>query len=151
MVTLALGIGVNTGIFTVVNGVLFRDLPAPDAHELVSISQAVAGRAGLRHRKDTFSTSEYRAYRDRAQTLSGVLAYANARGETTLGGDAPQKILGVLVSCNYFAVLRQPPALGRGLDAQDCAPGADPVVVLGHDAVATAFAADRGSWAAPSS
>ena len=43
IVTIALGIGVNAGIFTVLNGVLFRDLPAPDAHELVSINQTVEG------------------------------------------------------------------------------------------------------------
>ena len=41
IVTIALGIGVNAGIFTILNGVLFRDLPAPDAHELVSIQQTV--------------------------------------------------------------------------------------------------------------
>ena len=72
VVTLALGIGINTGIFTVLNGVLFRDLPAPNAHELVSISQTVEGgqftaTAGF----DTFTISEYHVYRDRAQTLSG--------------------------------------------------------------------------------
>ena len=124
VVTLALGIGVNTGIFTVLNGVLFRDLPAPDAHELVSISQTVEGgqftaTAGF----DTFTISEYRVYRDRAQTLSGVLAHSDPR-ETTLGGDVPQEVFGAIVSCNYFTVLQQPPALGRALIEQDCEPGA---------------------------
>ena len=143
VVTLALGIGVNTGIFTVVNAVLFRDLSAPGAHELVSISQTVQGVPDLAG-QETFSTSEYFAYRDRAQTLSGLAAYGNARGEATLGGDAPRKILGVLVSCNYFAVLQQPPALGRALAAHDCEPGADLVVVLSHELWRTAFAADPG-------
>jgi predicted permease len=141
VVTLALGIGVNAGIFTVLNGVLFRDLPAPDPHELVSISQTVEGVQDT-GQGGAFSTSEYHAYRDRVQTLSGVLAYAGARGETTVGGDAPQKVYGALVSCNYFDVLRQPPALGRALAAHDCEPGADPVVVLGHELWRTAFAAD---------
>ena len=91
MVTLAAGIGVNAGIFTVVNGVLFRDLTAPDAHELVSIAQTVQGVQGLNYSAlDAFSTADYHAYRDRARTLSGVLAYATVRGETTLGGDTPQ-------------------------------------------------------------
>ena len=141
VVTLALGIGVNAGIFTVVNGVLFRDLPAPDAHELVSISQTVDGVNDLIG-QSTFSTSEYRVYRDRTQTLSGLLAVANARDETTLGGNVPQKVFGALVSCNYFAVLRRPPAVGRELAAEDCEPGATPVVVLGHDLWRTAFAAN---------
>ena len=72
------------------------------------------------------------------------MAYGNARGEATLGGDAPRKILGVLVSCNYFAVLQQPPALGRAFAARDCEPGADLVVVLSHELWRTAFAADPG-------
>ena len=138
VVTLALGIGVNAGVFTVLNGVLFRDLPAPAANELVSMSQTVQGVNDLLG-QGTFSTSEYHAYRDRATTLSGVLAISNAQGETTLGGDSPQKVYGALVSCNYFDVLRQPPALGRPLAARDCEAGADPVVVLGHDLWKTAF------------
>jgi predicted permease len=143
VVTLGLGIGVNTGIFTVVNAVLFRGLSAPRAHELVSVSQSVQGVPDLAG-QEAFSTSEYFAYRDRAQTLSGLVAYGNARGAATLGGDTPRKILGVLVSCNYFAVLQQPPVLGRAFAARDCAPGADLVVVLSHELWRTAFAADPG-------
>jgi predicted permease len=142
LATLALGIGANAGMFTIVNGVLFRDLPAPGPHELVSLSQTVRGVPGLID-AGGFSTSQYDVLRDRAQTLSGVLALGNAMGETTLGGDVPQKVYGALVSCNYFAVLRQPPALGRELTARDCEPGAAPVVVLGRDLWRTAFASDR--------
>ena len=143
VITLALGIGLNTGIFTVVNAMLFRGLSAPDAHELVAISQSVQGVVEFAGQR-TFSTSDYFAYRDRAQTLSGLAAFANARGEATLGADTPRKVLGLLVSCNYFAVLQQPPALGRPLAAHDCAPGADPVVVLNYDLWRTAFASDPG-------
>jgi macrolide transport system ATP-binding/permease protein len=143
VLTLALGIGVNTGIFSVVNAVLFRNLSAPGAHELVSLSQTVQGVPDLLG-EDTFSTSEYLDYRDRAQSLSGLAAYANVRGETTLGGDIPRTILGVLVSCNYFGVLQQPPALGRALAARDCEPGADLVVVLSHDLWRTVFEAEPG-------
>ena len=137
VVTLALGIGVNTGIFTVLNGVLLRDLPAPHAHELVSIAQTVereqvATTSGF----STVSMSEYRTYRERVRTLSGVLAHSDPR-ETTLGGEAPQEVFGAIVSCNYFSVLQQPPSLGRGLAAQDCDRGAPPVVVLGHAAWTT--------------
>jgi predicted permease len=143
VLTLALGIGVNTGIFTVVNAVLFRELSAPAAHELVSIAQAVQG-VPDRIGEDQFSTSEYIAYRDRVKTLSGLAAYGNAMGEATLGGDTPRKILGTLVSCNLFTVLQQPPALGRAFAPRDCEPGAEPVVVLDHELWRTAFAADRG-------
>ena len=143
IVTIALGVGVNTGIFTILNGVLFRDVPAADAHELVSIEQTVEGGepTGITG-VGTFTIADYRAYRDRAQTLD-VLAYSSPR-ETTLGGEAPQRVYGALVSCNYFSVLRAVPTLGRGLGAQDCELGAAPVVVLGHAIWTTTFAADSG-------
>ena len=66
------------------------------------------------------------------------------RGEATLGGDVRARSSGALVSCNYFAVLQQPPALGRAFAERDCEPGADLVVVLSHDLWRTAFAADPG-------
>jgi putative ABC transport system permease protein len=143
VVTLAIGLGVNAGLFTVVNAVLFRNVPAPRAHELVSIAQTVAGVEELAG-QEAFSTSEYFAYRDGAQTLSQLAAYGNARGEATLGGDVPRKVLGMLVSCNYFAVLEQPPVLGRAFATRDCQPGADLVVVLSHQLWTTAFGSDPG-------
>jgi predicted permease len=143
--TIALGVGVNAGIFTVVNGLLFRDLPAPDAHELVTIQQSIegvpgrAGNAGL----GGFSTAEYRALSDRTTMLSGVFGNSDPT-QTTLGGESPQQILGTIVTCEYFDVLRQPPALGRALRAADCATGADPVVVLSHKLWSAEFQADPG-------
>ena len=141
VLTVALGVGVNTAIFTVVNGVLFRDLTVPDAHELVSVYQAVDG---VPNRESTdgfpFTTAEYRAYRDRTETLSSIMGFSGPWG-TTLGGEVPQDVVGALVTCNYFDVLRQPPAIGRGLTAQDCETGADPVVVLSHGLWTTTFAA----------
>jgi predicted permease len=141
--TLVLGIGVNAGLFTVLNGVLLRGLPAPDPHELLSISQQVQGVPGLLG-QGRFSTADYNVYRDRVQTLSGVAAVSNARGGTTLVGDAPQTVAGALVSCNYFTVLQQPPAYGRAFAEYDCESGAAPIVVLGHELWRTAFGADPG-------
>ena len=115
VITIALGIGVNTGIFTVLNGVLFRDLPAPDAHELVSIYQTVEGvpdREGA-YSIGLVSTSEYRAYRDRTQTLSGIVGHSDP-SRTTLGGESPQQIMGTLVTCNYFEVLHSRPRSAEG-------------------------------------
>ena len=138
VVTIALGVGINTGLFSVLNGIALRDLPAPDAGELVSIHQTWGPGAVVR-----FTAEEYRAYRDGTGTLSGILAYSDGT-TVTLGGDAPREITGTLVSCNYFEVLRYPAALGRGF-ANDCdAEGALPTVVLGHDLWTTVFAADAG-------
>jgi predicted permease len=141
VITIALGVGINTGLFSVLNGIALRDLPAPDADELVSIHQTW-GTGGF-VAVPRFTAEEYRAYRDGTETLSGILSYS---GETTvtLGGEVPQEITGTLVSCNYFEVLRYPAALGRAF-ANDCdAEGAVPTVVLGHDLWMTAFDGDAG-------
>ena len=143
IVTIALGVGLNTGIFSVVNGVLFRGIPAPDAHELVSVYQTIEGGSAREGQAfiGYFSTSEYRTYRDGTQTLSGLLGHTEP-WEAALGGDAPQEVIGTLVTCNYFEVLRQPPALGRAPTARECEPGADPIVVLGHEIWTNVFASD---------
>ena len=141
VLTLALGIGVNAGLFTVVNAILFRPIAAPRAHELVSITQAVEGVPELAC-QTTFSTSDYLAYRDRSQTLSGVAAFGNARGEATLASDTPRRVLGTLASCDIFTVLQQPLALGRPFDPTDCEPGADLVIVLSDSLWRTAFGSD---------
>jgi predicted permease len=138
ILTIALGIGVNAGIFTTVNGLLYRDLPAADAHELVTIEQAIVGVPG---RPGGFTTREYRALAERTTTLSGVFGSSDPT-RTTLGGEAPQQIAGTIVTCEYFDVLGQPPVMGRALRSEDCATGADPVVVLAHDLWSTAFESD---------
>jgi predicted permease len=143
--TIALGVGVNAGIFTVVNGLLFRNLPAPGAHELVTIQQTLEGvpdREGSVVRGG-FSTAEYRLLRERTQALSGVFGHSDPT-QTTIGGESPQEVLGAIVTCEYFDVLEQAPALGRALRAEDCATGADPVVVLAHQLWSTMFESDPG-------
>ena len=143
IVTIALGVGVNAGVFTVLNGVLFRDSAgAGRARARVDPADG-RGRAGLPAQRvwHVLDRRIPRLSRPRADALRGAGARPTAR-ETTLGGDSPQEIFGTLVTCNYFDVLRQPPALGRALAAQDCEPGADPVVVLGHELWSTTFAAD---------
>ena len=145
IVTVALGVGVNTGIFTVLNGVLFRDLAVPEGHELVAIDQTIEstrdGETSVSRRR--FTTTEYRIYRDRTESLSGIIGISDPT-TTTLGGETPRRLRGTIVTCNYFDVLRQPVAQGRGLTAQDCETGAAPVVVLAHELWTTAFGANEG-------
>ena len=141
----ALGIGINTGIFSVLNGVILRDLPAPQAEELVSVYQqfrSVRDRhvAGAR---SMFSTEEYERYRDGAQTLDGLMAFTRST-TATLSGDQPRQIEGVLVTCNYFDVLQLRLTLGAGFTPANCdTRKAAPVVVLSHQLWTTAFGADR--------
>jgi predicted permease len=143
--TIAMGIGVNAGIFTTLNGLLFRDLSAPDAHELVTVAQTFDGvpsRIGNGNvRPLGFTTAEYRSLAEQITTLSEIYGQSDPT-RTTLGGDSPREMIGTIVTCEYFDVLRQPPALGRALRAEDCETGADPVVVVTHELWTTAFESD---------
>src|SRR5262245_13592903 len=142
IITIALGVGVNTGIFSVLNGLLFRDLPATDARELVSIRQAFEGVPDRQpSRIGEVSTAEYERYRDSMTTLSGLLAHGDP-WRLTLGGENAQTSAGLLVSCNYFDVLEQRAALGRALQASDCVPGAGIAVMIGYEFWTTTFGAD---------
>ncbi len=142
IVTIALGVGVNSGIFSVINGVLFRNIPAPDARELVSIYQTIDG---VPERENALAglatTAEFRAYRDGATGSAALAGHSNTIG-ALLGGEAPRQTAGLLVTCAYFDVLDQPPALGRAPTERDCRSGADPVVVLGHEIWVSTFGAD---------
>jgi predicted permease len=143
ILTIAVGIGINTALFSVLNGLALRELPVPDSHELVSVHQVFDGVTirNVNGSRSMFSTREYRTYRDASQALSGLTAYAFA-WTVTLGGDAPREVVGSLVACNFFTVLRQTPALGSALPADCDAPGRERVIVLGHDLWVTAFGAD---------
>ena len=139
--TIALGVGINTAIFSVLNGFALRELPAPDAGELVSVYQTLEGTGRFAGGSRGFTVAEYEAYRDGSESLSGLVAYSRST-TATLGGESPQEISGALVSCNYFDVLRQPLALGSGFGPNDCASSAAPTVVLGHGLWTSAFGAD---------
>jgi predicted permease len=143
IITIALGVGINTGVYTVLNGVALRDLPAPEADELVTIHQVIEGDDArvFEGAPSMFSMAEYVSYRDRSQTLLGLLGYSMQIG-IRLGDQVAQERTGTFVTCDYFDVLRQPPALGRGFTAQDCERGAAPTVVLSHDVWTGAFGAD---------
>jgi predicted permease len=145
ILTIALGIGVNVTIFTIVNGIVFRTLRVPGEERIVSISQLFDGRAinrRIRLERSWFSYPEYEAYRDGNHTLSGLLAYAPFV-TATLGGEQPRLLTGALTSCNYFDVLEVPLALGRGFAPSDCAgPGTNAVAVLSDEVWRTVFGAD---------
>jgi predicted permease len=138
---IALGMGVNAGILTTLNGLLFRDLSAPDAHELVTVRQTIDRVPSRNSRLGGFTTAEHRSLSAQTTTLSGVFGQSDPT-RTTLGGESPREIIGTIVTCEYFDVLRQPPAMGRALRAEDCELGAGPVVVLTHELWVAAFESD---------
>src|SRR5713226_2704205 len=148
IITLALGIGANTAIFSLVNAVLLRPLPVTDPAQVVSVSLVNRQGAGL----GLFSYPNYRDFRDNNEALAGLAAHRFA--PMSLGGIAGkegnnersnERIWGYLGSGNYFDVLGVKAVLGRTFSPEeDRTPGAHPVVVLSHGCFARRFAADPG-------
>jgi predicted permease len=144
IVTIALGVGVNAAIFTVLNAAALRALPLPGGDRLVTVSIGMegGGRRGVSGARSMLSFPEFEAIRDQSRAFDGVIAYSPTN-DVTLGGTEPRTVLATLASCNYFDVLQVRPALGRGLAADDCrAPGAGAVAVISHDLWTAAFGAD---------
>jgi hypothetical protein len=135
VLTLALGIGANGVIFSLVNALLLRPLPVDKPAELAAVftSDFSSGDFG------GSSYPDYAAFRDRNQSFSGLALYAPQPFSLNLDG-ANERAFGEIVSGNYFDVLGLRPALGRGfLPAEDQTPGAAPVVVVSHKVWQTRF------------
>ncbi len=125
VLTLALGIGANTAIFSVINAALLRPLPVSHASEIVSLNEKMGGDV-----VPTVSYPNYRDLRDRNTVLSGLVAYRFLPASLGLPGNN-QRLWGYLVTGNYFDVLGVGAARGRVLHQDDdLRPGGHPVAVL---------------------
>ena len=138
VVTLALGIGANTAIFTVVNALVLKMLPVRDPQQLVVVGDPARPntRSNGTPRTDVFSYPLYKELRDHNSVFTGLCAAGTdhqvefGAGE---GSTVDEKVNGRLVSGNYFTVLGLEPAAGRLFsDSDDTAENANPVVVLGY-------------------
>jgi putative ABC transport system permease protein len=136
VVTLALGIGANTAIFSVVNAVLLRPLPFKNPGQLVWIWSTRTDRD-----KAFFSIPNFTDTRDENQTLEELAAYANWGANLTEGGEA-ERLQGVRLTPNALQMLGVEAALGRTLLPDDGATGAGRVVVLSHGLWQRRFGAD---------
>jgi len=127
LLSLALGIGANTALFSVVYGVLMRPLPYRDAQGLVRLSEfhprATAGVPG-----ELFTNFTYHAWKN-SKTIEGVAGFSRERFTDTGGGE-PIKLVGASVTPSTFGILGATPQLGRLLVDEDALEGAPPVVVL---------------------
>lgn len=135
-VTLALGIGANTAIFTVVDALLIRSLPvdAPDSLVTIGDPLRVGAWSNGTPRTDVFSYPLYQEVRDHSVVFSSVLASARLDDAAMEIDGAPEPVAGRLVTSNYFETLGVRPALGRLFAAgDDTAPGADPFLVISYD------------------
>src|SRR5215204_617041 len=142
VVTLALGIGANTAIFSVVNAVLLRSLPYPDANELASVF-VTSGRDGSESRYP-LAPASYLNLKANASSFRDVAALSNKGWPANLthDGDA-ERLQGYQVSANLFSVLGVNPELGRTFVADEDQPGSNHVVVLSHDLWQRRFGGDR--------
>jgi len=144
VLAIGLGIGVNAGIFSVLNGVALKLLPVPSAQQIVSVDQIFHGkvRRNVEGEGGLFSYPEYKNYVANNHVFSGLLAYAPFL-VATLGGESPKQVMGAETSCNFFDILAERPTLGRTFVDADCsAPDVSPVVVMSDDLWRTRFGAD---------
>ena len=143
VVTLALGIGMTSATFSMVDALIFRPYPVPHADAVVTL-------VGTTHDSnfEDFSYREYLDIRDNTKSYDGVIAYADmqAVGYSAEPGTTPRIKGGMMVSGNFFRALGVEPRLGRGFRPdEDQVPGRDALVVLGPDFWRHEFAGDPGA------
>jgi predicted permease len=142
-VSLGLGIGANTALFSVVYGVLLRPLPYPDSGRLVRLSEHHPGAAAAIP-APMLSDLTFRAWRAAPRTLEGLAAYG--RGEyTDTGGTEPVRLAGAAVSPELFDLLGVRPAAGRLLLPEDATQGGLPVVVISDELWRQRFGGGRSA------
>ena len=140
VLTLGLGIGANTAIFSVVHAVLLRPLPYPEGDRLVFIRQQAA-KEGIDD--IAFSAHEIEDYRGQNQTLSGLVEY-HTMSFILYGHGDPDRIRTAVVSANYFDLFKVQPLLGRAFLAEDDKLGAPAVLMLSYEYWKNKFGADPG-------
>ncbi len=141
VLSLALGIGVNTSIFSVVNAILFKPLPVPESERLAAVFSTSDGNSFIR--EAPLAYPDYEDFRDQTEVFDGLFAYdtdlfALEQGEENL------LVMGVRATGNYFTTLKVDAALGRVfLPEEDLEPGANPLAVLSHSSWTRRFGSDK--------
>lgn len=130
ILTLALGIGANTAIFSFANGILLRPLPYPQSERLVVINETALNR-GL----DSMSVSfpNFLDWREQNKVFEDIATYYGSSRFAISGTGEPVEIRGYRISHGLFELLRVSPQLGRTFTASEDRPDEDAVVILGHD------------------
>jgi predicted permease len=136
--SLALGIGANTTIFSLVHAILLRPLPVADPASLLAVNTVDAHNPGYL----LVSYPNYKDFRDRNQVFSSLLLYSNVPVNLTGLGE-PRPVIAQLVTANYFRALGVNPVVGRALlPEEDQSPGAAPVAVVSYNFWQRQLAAD---------
>lgn len=127
---LSLGIGLNSAIFSVVDGILLQPFPYPDADRLVVLN-STNQRAGIN--RDLLSWLDIRDIKDQSTTLAGVAAFTGRSLTVSDGTSEPERYNGAPISASLFSLLGTPPQLGRDFTAEDDRAGAERVVMLSDE------------------
>ena len=138
VLTLALGIGANTAIFSVLYQALIRPLPYPDADRLVFVWNTYSA---LGNERGTVSIPDYLDRKTQAQALADA-ALMTLGSVALVEGGPPAQVQVLSVTPSFFTTLQRGPLLGRAFDAADAVPGADDVAILTHGVWASRFGAD---------
>ena len=140
VVTLALGIGANTTMFSVVNATVLAPLPFPEPERLVSVWK---GRTASPDSRNIVSLQDYRLWQESNDSLQALAVFDSAgRGYNLSGQGEPERISGVRVTASFFDVLGVAPLLGRTFLPEEEEPGRDGVVILSHGLWARSFGAE---------
>jgi predicted permease len=142
VVILALGIGANVAVFSVVNTILLRPLPFRDPQQLAWFAgnHGVGGLSDTTYQADAFE--QYQRANRSFQEMTAFFAFYSASEGTLLGSREPVTVSGVWVAGNFFETLGVQPALGRLFTAEECVKGARPAVLLSYPFWQRQFAAD---------
>lgn len=139
VVTIALGIGATSAIFSVINAVALKPLPYPDADRLIYITSQFPT---LGFEKFWVSPPEYLELRERSKSYSDIAAYLTSAVNVS-EGTRPQRVNAVFATANMFDVLGVKPRLGRAFTAEEDRPNVEPVVVISDGLWRGTFGADR--------
>jgi putative ABC transport system permease protein len=138
ILTLALGIGANTAIFSVVNAVLLQPLSYPDPDRIVSLQWSTE-----EGNNNITSITKFNAYRDQTQAFEAVTAYDfRGPGINLIAGDRPEQLKGIRVSADYFRVFGAPIALGRAFTPEEDRPQGPNLAVISSSLWHSRFGGD---------
>lgn len=136
---LALGIGINTTIFSVVDGVMIRPYPYQDPGRLAVLNSS---NQRLHFTRGAISYPDFKDIRDQNTTAAAIAAFSRRSLTISDGTSEPTRYSGGIITWNLFEMLGQPPVLGRNFGPDDDRPGAEPVVILSHEVWDTRYNRD---------
>lgn len=138
VVTLGLGIGASTAIFTVVNAVILRPLPYPDPDRLVYVKEDL-GPGGV---NPLVTSREFLAWKNQSRTLSHLAGYISS-GANLTGGDRSERVITGKVTASFFPLLGAQPVVGRSFLPEEDRPDGPPAAILSHALWQRRFGGDR--------